>query len=74
MVEDKAAENVERLAGVNEAAGVVRKEAGGVVFVFQGDFTNKRERPGDLENSVGFPFGLNAFVSFPSDLSSWAIE
>ncbi len=68
MVKDEATEDVEGLAGVSEAASVIREEAGGVVFVFQGDFTEKHERPGGREVSVGFPFGPNAFVGFPDDL------
>ncbi len=62
------------MTGISEAAGVVHEETGGVVFVFEGDFSNKRERLGDLEASVGIPFGPDAFVSFPADLSSWAVE
>ncbi len=54
IVEDKATKDVKGLMEISEAVGVVREEIGGVVFVLQGDFSNKRERPGDLDNSVGF--------------------
>jgi hypothetical protein len=74
IIYKEATEDVEWLPGVNEAAGVVREEAWGVVFVFQGGFTKESKRPGDLDVSVGFPFDPEAFVGFPGELSLWAIE
>jgi hypothetical protein len=53
---------------------VVREEAWGVVFVFQDGFIEEHEGPGNRDVSVGFPFDPNAFVGFPGELSSRAIE
>ncbi|CAM6034215.1 unnamed protein product [Sphagnum compactum] len=68
-VEDEAPEDVEWLAGISEAARVVRELARRIIFVFQDGFTDENEGPGDLKISVGFPFGPNTLISFPGGLS-----
>jgi hypothetical protein len=74
MVENGASKDVEGLSGVGETVGVVREESGGVIFEFQGSFTEKHERPGGCKVAVGFPFDPNALVGFPGDLSPGTIE
>ncbi|CAM6031018.1 unnamed protein product [Sphagnum balticum] len=74
IVKDEASQDVEGLTGVGEAARVVRKEAGRVVFKFQGDFTEENERPGRREVAMGFPFDPDALVGFPGGLSPRAVE
>ncbi len=74
IVQDEASQDVEGLAGVGEASGVVREEVGGVVFELRGDLSQKDERPGRHEVSMSFPLDPYAFVSFPGDLSSGVVE
>ncbi|CAM6026276.1 unnamed protein product [Sphagnum balticum] len=74
IVKDEASQDVEGLTGVGEAARVVRKEAGRVVFKFQGDFTKENKRPGQREVVMGFPFDPDTFIGFPGGLSPGAVE
>ncbi|CAM6027382.1 unnamed protein product [Sphagnum balticum] len=73
-IEDEASQDVEGLTGVNEATLVVREEARGVIFKLQDNFAEENERPGRRKVAVSFPFDLNPFVCFPSNLSLGAIE
>ncbi len=54
VVEEKAPEDVERLAAVGEAARVIALEVRGIVFFFENSFPEKDEGPGDGE-AVGRP-------------------
>jgi len=74
MVKNETLKDVEGLTRVGEAVGVVREKSEGVIFEFQGSFTEKHERPGGCEVAVGFPFDPNTLVGFPGDLSPGTIE
>jgi hypothetical protein len=74
MIENEAMEDVERLPGVRESAGVVRKKAGGVVFEFQDGFSKEHKRPRGREVAISFPIVPYALEGFPSVLSHGAIK
>ncbi len=64
IVKDETTEYVEGLTRVHETSGVVREEAGGVIFVFLDDFAKKSEWLGKREVSV----------SFLGNLGFWTVE
>ncbi len=74
MIENEATEDVERLPGVRESAGVVREKVGGVVFKFQGGFSKEQKRPGGHEVAISFPIIPNTLEGFPSVLGHGAIK
>jgi len=66
VVEEKASENVKRLSHVRETARVVSLEVWGVVFLFEDNFPEKDEGPGDGEMVGRLPFLPRATESIPS--------
>jgi hypothetical protein len=74
VVEEKAFEDVKRLSFIREAAGVVALEVRGVVFLFEDNFPQKDERPGDGEAVGRLPNIPSATESIPSLLGGRAIH
>jgi hypothetical protein len=74
MIEEETAENVQGLSRVGEAASVVSKEPGGVVFSLGDGLPEKDERSGDGDVLRRFPFIPDFLVSFPSALRHGACE
>ncbi|CAM6007809.1 unnamed protein product [Sphagnum balticum] len=74
IVQYEVSQNVEWLVGVGESASVVCEEVGRVVFEFRGDFSQEDERLGQHEVTVSFPFDPYAFIGFPGNPSSGAVE
>jgi len=74
VVQDEAPEDVERLAGVRVAPGVIREVARGVVFELHGGFPKEHKRPNDLEVATSFPFSPYALVGLPGLLSHGIVE
>jgi hypothetical protein len=69
-IEQKAPEDVERLALVGEAARVVAVEVRRIVLFFEDSFAKKDKRLGDVEAVGSLPFVLNAEEGVPG-LPSW---
>ncbi len=59
MIEEETTENVQGLPRVGEAASVVSKEPGGVIFLLGDSLPEKDERPGDGDVLRHFPFVPN---------------
>ncbi|CAM6004363.1 unnamed protein product [Sphagnum balticum] len=74
VVNQEAPEDVEGLAAVGEAARVIAMEVQGVVVLFENGFSEKDERPGDVEAIGRSPFVPYFVESFPSLLSRSAIH
>jgi hypothetical protein len=74
VVEEKAFENVKRLSFVGEAARVVSLKVRGVVFLFNDDFPEKDEGPGDGEAVGCLPFIPSATESILGLLSGGALQ
>ncbi len=74
VIKDEDTEDVERLPRVRVSAGVVREEAGRIVFKFHGGFSKKHKRPGGREVAVNFPFFPTTLEGLPRVLSHGAIE
>jgi len=74
VVNQEAPEDVEGLATVGEAARVIAVEVWGVVVLFEDGFTEKDERPGDVEAIGRSPFVPYSVKGFPSLLSRSAIH
>ncbi|CAK9197193.1 unnamed protein product [Sphagnum troendelagicum] len=49
VIENEATEDVQWLPGVGEAAGVIREESWGIIFVLHGGFTEENKRPIECE-------------------------
>jgi hypothetical protein len=74
VVNQEAPEDVEGLAAVSEAARVIAVEVRGVVVLFEDGFSEKDERPSDVEAIGRSPFVPNSVKGFPSMLSQSAIH
>ncbi len=74
VVEEKAPEDVERLAVVGETACVIALEVRGVVFFFKNSFPEKDEGPGDGEAVGRPPFIPGAAEGVPGLLGGGAIH
>jgi hypothetical protein len=74
VVEEKAPEDVKRLAAAGEAARVVALEVRGVVFLFENSFPKKDEGPGDGEAVGRPPFIPGAMEGVPGLLGGGAIH
>jgi hypothetical protein len=74
VVNQEAFEDVEGLAAVSEAARVIAVEVRGVVVLFEDGFSEKDERPNDVEAIGRSPFVPNSVKGFPSLLSRSAIH
>ncbi len=74
MIEEETTENVQGLPRVGEAASVVSKEPGGVIFLLGDSLPEKDERPGDGDVLRHFPFVPNFLVGIPSALCHGALE
>ncbi len=66
VVEEKASEDVKRLSSVRVATSVVALKVRGVVLLFEDNFPQKDEGPGDGEVVGRLPFILGATKSTPS--------
>ncbi len=66
VVKEKASEDVERLSSVKVAANVVALKVQGVVLLFEDNFPQKDEGPGDGEAVGRLPFLPGATKSIPS--------
>ncbi len=74
VVEEKAYEDVKRLSLVRETAPVVSLEVRGVIFLFEDNFPEKDEGPGDGEAVKHFPFLPCATEAIPCLLGEGAIH
>jgi len=74
VVNQEALKDVEGLAAVSEAARVIAVEVRGVVVLFEDGFSEKDERPGDVEAIGCSPFVPYSVKGFPSLLSRSAVH
>jgi hypothetical protein len=74
VVEDETPEDIEWLASVRVASGVVREDAWDVVVKLHSGFTEEHKRLVHLKVAVSFPFAPYALESLPSLLGHGAVE